>query len=54
MEFNSDMIGNAFSPFRNNTIDIPGANNAPVLTNGQFVVTLSATNGSRYYLLNFE
>jgi len=28
--------------------------NAPVLTNGQFVVTLSATNGSRYYLLNFE
>ena len=28
--------------------------NIPVVTNGQFVVTLSATTGNRFYALSFE
>jgi hypothetical protein len=28
--------------------------NAPVVTNGQFVVTLSAAAGNRFYILRFQ
>jgi len=29
-------------------------NNSPVLTNGQFIVTLSAAVAKRFYLLTFQ